>query len=183
MTDDSLSMQLNNSAMDHFRNYTYGRNDSVDSLEIALSELDKAIELTPSHLNLYSNKTNILLSLHRIEEAIDVLNQAIEVDPNSTETLTLLGFLYESMGEESIAQEWYQKALNIYDTRIESGKFVINAKTNKAFLLFFTENEQSAKNSLEVLLQEYPNNDEVIFANEVFTDFNKQEFLNSLTYN
>ena len=182
-SSDSLSIELNNSAMDHFHDFVFGRNESIDSLEIALSKLDQAIELSPSSLQLYANKSNILLRLQRIDGAIEVLKKAIEVDPNSAEILTTIGLLWEQKGNTIIAQEWLQRAQAAYDKRIHDDNHVINSKVNKAFLLFFMENEQSANKALDELLQEYPNNDEVIFSKEVLSDFNKQEFLNNLTYN
>lgn len=179
---DSLAIQLSNSAMERFQDYIFSEYGILDSLEVSLAELDKAIELEPTHTGLYSNKANILLELQRDDEAIDILIQAIDVKPEFAEILTMIGFIYERQGETDVAQEWYKKALNAYEERIAEEQYVINSKINKAFLLFFTENENSAKEALIKLLNEYPENDEVKFLAEIFIDFDKEEFLNELSH-
>ncbi len=89
-----------------------------------------------------------------------------------------MGFCTKKKGENEIAQEWYQKAKDAYDIRIEDGQFVINSKVNQAFLLFFTENKESAMIAFDNLKKEYPENKEVEFSERIFTDFDKKEFLN-----
>ncbi len=176
--NDSLAVELDNSAIDRHNNYLLGKSKSADSLKVSLAELDKAIELDSTNTRFYSNKANILLTLNRDEEAIDVLKQALSVNPNFAEMITTIGFIYERKGEKEVAQKWYQKALDVYDKRIEEEQFVINSKVNKAFLLFFTENKESAKQAFNELKQQYPKNEEVKYSEQLFTDFNKQEFLN-----
>ncbi|MEP1152325.1 MAG: tetratricopeptide repeat protein [Balneola sp.] len=179
---DPIAIQLSNSAMERFQDYIFGRNENIDSLKISLTELDKAIEIEPTQIDLYSNKANILLELNRDEEAIQVLKKALTVKSDFAEIMTTIGFLNEKRGETGIAQEWYQKAMYAYDKRIDEDRFVINSKVNKAFLLFFTENESSAKDAFEKLLDDYPENDEVKFSAEIFNDFDKEKFLNELSH-
>lgn len=177
---DSLAVRLSNTAMERFQNHNLGRYESTDSLEVSLMELDKAIELEPSHTRFYVNKANILLELKRDEEGIQALKQAISIDPDFTEIFTMLGFIYDREGKKEIAQEWYQKALDGYDKRIEEDRFVINSKINKVFLLLFTQDEESARKAYENLKQEYPNNSEVEFMEQFLIGFDKEEFLNEL---
>ncbi|MFY0685006.1 MAG: tetratricopeptide repeat protein [Balneola sp.] len=179
---DPIAIQLSNSAMERFQDYIFGRNENIDSLKISLTELDKAIEIEPTQIDLYSNKANILLELNRDEEAIQVLKKALTVKSDFAEIMTTIGFLNEKRGETGIAQEWYQKAMYTYDKRIDEDRFVINSKVNKAFLLFFTENESSAKDAFEKLLDDYPENDEVKFSAEIFNGFDKEKFLNELSH-
>jgi tetratricopeptide (TPR) repeat protein len=178
--NDSLAVQLNNSAMERHEEYLLGNTQNADSLKVSLAELDTAIALDSTNTRFYSSKATILLTLNRDKEAIEVLKQAHSVKPNFAEVITTIGFLYDREGEKEVAQKWYQRALDAYDKRIEEGQFVINSKVNKAFLLFFTENRESAIKAYKELKQHYPNNEEVKYAEPLFTDFNKQEFLNEL---
>lgn len=177
---DSLAIQLTNSATERFGEYIFGRINSPDSLEVSLNELDKAIEIEPNLSELYTHKANILLALDRDEQAIQVLKEALFIKPDLVEVITFIGFINEKIGEKDIAQEWYQKALDAYDKRIEEERFVINSKVNKAFLLFFTGNEESAKKAFNKLKQEYSGNNDVEYLEFVFTDFDKEQFLNEL---
>lgn len=178
---DSIAAKLNDTAMKRYQNFILGYHDNIDSLNISLTELERAIELEPSVSHFYSNKANILFLLERDSEAIQVLKDIIGFKPDFAEALAELGFIYDRKGNSKIAQEWYQKALNAYDKRIEEDLFLINSKVNKAFLLFFTEDEKSAKYAFDKLLQEYPENEEVKFSAELFTDFNKEEYINQLS--
>ncbi len=97
---DSLVIQLSNSAMDRFHGYIFGRNESKDSLDLSLIELDKAIEIEPAQINLYTNKANILLELNRQEEAIHVFKKALTFKSDFAEIMTTIGFLYEKKRRE-----------------------------------------------------------------------------------
>src|SRR5690554_1016158 len=172
-----LTHQLNNSAMERFQGYVLGSYASADSLEVSLSELNKALELEPNQIELYSNKAKILLELNRDDDAIHVLKQALTIKPNFAEAMATIGFLYEKKGINDIAQEWYQKALRAYDKHFEEHHFDVDSKVNKALLLFFTENKESAIIAFEKLKKEYPENEEVEFLEQFFTDFDKDVFL------
>ncbi|MDR9417251.1 MAG: hypothetical protein RI564_13270 [Gracilimonas sp.] len=177
---DSLAVRLSNSAMERFQNYNLGKYESIDSIEVSLMELDKAIELVPTQTIFYANKANILLKIQREQQAIQALKQTISIDPDFAEILTMLGFIYERKGEKEIAQEWYHKALNAYDKRIAEKRFVINSKVGKAFILFFTQDEEAARKAYDNLKQEYPNDSEVEFMEQFLIGFDKERFLNEL---
>ncbi|HCI72395.1 MAG TPA: hypothetical protein DF712_12735 [Balneola sp.] len=177
---DSLAVQLVNSATERYGEYIFGRIESTDSLEVSLNELDKAIEIEPTQIDFYSHKATILLALGREKQAIQILESALTINPDFAEIITRLGFINEKIGEMEIAQKWYQRALVAYDKRIEENRFVVNSKANKAFLLLFTENEETAKKAYSKLKQEYPDNNEIDYLEFVFEDFDKEEFLSEL---
>ncbi|MEP2446792.1 MAG: hypothetical protein ABJI69_06155 [Balneola sp.] len=175
---DSLAIQLSMSATERYGEYIFGRINSPDSLELSLNELDKAIEIEPNLLELYTAKVNILLELDRNEQAIEVSKEVLAIKPDQVEAMTFIGFINEKIGKNELAQEWYQRALVAYDKRIEENRFVVNSKVNKVFLLLFTENEESAKKAYFKLKKEYPENNDIDYLEFVFEDFDKQEFLN-----
>jgi len=177
---DSLAIQLSMSATERFGEYIFGRIDSPDSLELSLNELDRAIEIEPNLYELYTAKVNILLALDRNEQAIQVSKEVLVIKPDLVEAMAFIGFINQKIGENEIAQEWYQKAITGYNQRIEEERFVINSKINKAFLLLFTEDEVAAMKAFEKVKQEYPKNSEVEFMEQFITNIDKEQFLNEL---
>lgn len=177
---DSLAVHLANSATERFGEYIFGRIDSPDSLEVSLNELDRAIEIEPELTELYTHKANILLALNQDKQAIHVLKKVLEIEPNFVEAITLIGFINEKNGEKEIAKEWLQRAIEGYNERIEEDEFVMNSKVNKVFIHIFLEDEEIAKNSLEKLNQEYPNDSQIEYLEQLLHNFDKELFLNEL---
>lgn len=175
---DSLAIQLSMSATERYGKYIFGRINSPDSLELSLNELDKAIQIEPNLHELYTAKVNILLELDRNEQAIEVSKEVLVIKPDLVEAMTFIGFVNEKIGNNELAQEWYQRALVAYDKRIKENRFVLNSKVNKVFLLLFTENEESAKKAYFKLKKDYPENNDIDYLEFVIEDFDKREFLN-----
>jgi len=171
------AVELSHSAMERFQDFNLGTINNSDSLEVSLTELEKAIELEPNQIRFYSNKVNVLLTIGREDEAIEVLRKSITINPDFAEGLSFLGFIYSKRGENETAQEWFQKASKAYNQRIEKDRFVVNSKVSKAFLLHFTEDKDAAKEAFEKVKQKYPENSEVLYSEQLFTDFDKEQFL------
>lgn len=171
------AVELSNSAMERFQDFNLGTINNSDSLEVSLTELEKAIELEPNQIRFYSNKVSVLLTIGREDEAIEVLRKSIAINPDFAEGLSFLGFIYSKRGENETAQEWFQKASKVYNQRIEKDRFVVNSKVSKAFLLHFTEDKDAAKEAFEKVKQKYPENSEVLYSEQLFTDFDKEQFL------
>ncbi len=176
----SVALRLNDAAMKRYQDHLLGKSDSRDSLEASLKELDEAITIEPSQIIFYTNKADILLALHRGDDAIQVLKNAVLVKPDFPEILSLIGFLFEEKGDKEEALKWYQKAVNVYDKRIDDARLVVHSKVNKAFLLFFIEDEGSAKKAFEKVKEEYPEAGEMVSSEQIFTAFDKETFLKGL---
>jgi len=174
---DSLAIQLNDSALEKYQNYTFGIDPDKKNLELAINELDQAIEIEPEIALYYSNKSHILLTLEKDEEAIAELKKIIEFQPYHAEVLSMIGFIYERNGNQSEARNWYQRSIEAYEKRITENKHVINSEIHLAFLKFFVEDENAAISAYSNLKDRYPESDEVLFMEDLFTEFDREKYL------
>lgn len=175
-----IALELNEKAIERFNNYNLGLISDKDSLEISLEELSLALKLEPMNSDFYSNKTEILLTLNREEEVLILMKDAVQLIPSYAEGYTLIGFVNEYNGNEKESQEWFRKALHAYDERIQEEKNVINSKVNKAFIYFFIENEEKALLEFEKLKEEYPDDNNVLYMEYFFYEFEKEQFLKEI---
>ncbi|MDP7991393.1 tetratricopeptide repeat protein [Bacillus sp. MHSD_36] len=109
--------------------------------EQALSYIEKAITLVPSHIDLYNNKGNILQSLGKFEEAIKqyeiVKNEGFPMD----EAYINCGNAYLSLGDYKSAFKDYNYAINL---DIEN----INAWNARGYLYYVAHKFENALRDL-----------------------------------
>ena len=86
--------------------------DELGLTDIALSEIDKAIELEADYANLCT-KGGILRTAGRYAEAIEVFDQAIEVDPSYAFAYYAKGWCYELSGDDDKAMECYDLGIDL----------------------------------------------------------------------
>ena len=91
------------------RAYCY---DKLGLTDMALSEIEKAIELEADYSNICS-KGGILRTAGRYAEAIEVFDQAIEVDPLYAFAYYAKGWCHELSGDDDKAMECYNLGIDL----------------------------------------------------------------------
>lgn len=146
----------------------------------AIRILDKAISLDKTYYMAYSNKAIILTRLGKYTEAIDVYNHLVKnVKPDYPEALTMLGMLYDKIGEKFKAKEYYQKAIQKYSNRISEKEDVLDM-VNRAHLIFILDNEKGLS-AMDSLIKVYSTNEELpMYKEYMFIKYNHQKALDDL---
>lgn len=92
--------------------------DSGDYKE-AENDLQEALKLQPSNVNLRLNYGNLLRTTDRPEEAAKTYLQVLEVDPGNAAALESLGYLSRAKGDTKAAEDYFAKL-----SRIEPDDYV-----------------------------------------------------------
>lgn len=86
--------------------------DELGLTDIALREIDKAIDLNPDYSNICT-KAGILRTAGRYAEAVDVFDQAIDVNPSRAFAYYAKGWCYELSGDDDKAMECYDLGIDL----------------------------------------------------------------------
>lgn len=150
------------------------------SYQEAIKLLDEAIRLDTTYYMAYSNKAVILTRLGKYNEAINIYRHLVaNIKPDYPEAFTMLGMLYDKIGEKSTAKEYYEKAIQKYSDRIKKNEDVMDM-VNKAHLNYILD-MQKGLNEIDSLIKVYPKNDELpMYKEYMFLDYNHQKALDDL---
>jgi tetratricopeptide (TPR) repeat protein len=102
--------------------------------DAAEKAFEQALELDARHVKSRLNLSRVLLELHRPEEALVRVNEALLIDPESTDAYRLKGRAYRQMGQTNDAIRAYRRTIqidpedawsmnNLALIRIEGGQF------------------------------------------------------------
>ena len=80
-------------------------------LQEAEKRFRQAITLAPLNHDYWALLGRLLLQTNRMDEALKVLNRAVELDPTRPEALFYLGEYYRKVGQKQKAQEYYRQSL------------------------------------------------------------------------
>ncbi len=173
----SVAITLNNEAMD-----IYAQNPkSSETLEKAISLLDKAIAADPNYRLAYGNKAEYLTRIGKIEQALETLSVYLKRNPTDPYTLLPMGILNEKLGNKEKAMECYKQAdanfKNLYNQDSNPGHEInrclvvtLRDGCEKGWAMYQSERGQLAKSS-----QDLKANDEIV---KTFTDVSHTEFIN-----
>lgn len=81
--------------------------------DAAIATLDAGIAKFPQSIDLLIDKLNIFIGDNKHEQAMDMLNKAIALDPNNDQLYYALGTAYEKLGKGDEAKAAYEKATQI----------------------------------------------------------------------
>jgi Flp pilus assembly protein TadD len=82
-------------------------------LDKAETAFVQAIELDSSHVKSYINLSRVLLDAERSEEAMTRIDEALAVDPQSSDAYRLKGRAFYQMGDRINAEQAYRQAIEI----------------------------------------------------------------------
>ena len=96
--------------------YTLGfqqKNQGKDWLDKARQQCQHALSITPQLAEGHTCLGDVYFSTGRYEEAIQQLQQSLDVDHNSDETLRLLATSYQKAGNSAAAEETFRRAVTL----------------------------------------------------------------------
>lgn len=120
-----------------------------DNAKDALLQFDRAIYFDPNQLEAYLCQSNLMSRARNFPQAVDYINKAIAVNPSYWPA-------YKSMGELYYDNQKYDDAVNSFATyfkNVPTDKDV----THYAYSLFFNKQYQQARELIDKLVQQSPN--------------------------
>jgi tetratricopeptide (TPR) repeat protein len=82
--------------------------------ELAISLLDKAVQLAPDYPELFNRRAVIHFSQNNIEQALGDLRRTLALDPNHYKALEGLGQVLKEIGRKKAALEVYRKLYQVH---------------------------------------------------------------------
>ena len=86
----------------------------------ALDDMAKAIELNPKDLTYRAELAVVNMRVGRNEEALNVLNKALEIDPGYAEGYRLVGIAYLQLKKKDEACKNFRKAKELGDPNVDA---------------------------------------------------------------
>ncbi len=87
--------------------------NKLEQHEKALEAYDYALAVNSQNTFALFNKGNILCNLDRFKDAIPVYHEYLENEPDSFEAMTYLAECYEKTNEITLAEKYYQEAIEL----------------------------------------------------------------------
>ncbi|OPZ32262.1 MAG: Tetratricopeptide repeat protein [Bacteroidetes bacterium ADurb.BinA174] len=142
----------------------------------------KAIEIDKNYYLPYSNMAEIYLIRKQFDKALQASDKVVEIKPDLAEGWTFAGMLYDRQGDTLTAKKYYNKSIEIFDTRInnpEKKKDLTANRLNRAISLILLGQEAEGKDELEKLKTENPDDLKI----DEFLKINKQDYIRQLIDN
>jgi tetratricopeptide (TPR) repeat protein len=116
----------------------------------ALYNLDRALELKPSHDNAWQLRANALLNLGRLEEALESCQRATGIKPSDHTSWYLMGLIRDQMGD-------FDGEIKAYDTVLRLQPQNRSAMLNKGTALYRLKKLDQALKVYDQMLKMFPN--------------------------
>ena len=167
------AIELNNKAL------SYYKNGKIDS---AVCFYDKAIDLDSNYYIPHLNKITIYLLKKEYKKAIFEGERAINKKPDLAEVWTLVGMIYDFLGDSIKAKSYYLKSIEIFNHRISNPKKIKNLEANRinrAISLILLGKDKEGKQELRKVKKENPDNRMV----DEYLKLSKQEYIKQIIVN
>jgi len=148
--------------------------------DLAVLSIDSALLVQPENIELYTTKFNILLRSKKYNEALKVLEQMHQIEPNNAEAYSFQGYINDKLGKDSLALIYYKNGLKACKYRADKKIEEFKNKVNIAFLKHFTEGKVASIAYIDSLAVRHPGNGFIQDQKEFIKNFDKQLFLETL---
>ena len=177
------SSQIDNSAIEYnnkgFKLAQFS--ESKDTLKLALSYFDKALEIDSTYKNALGNKVGILLRLDELDKALEVHSRLYEISPG--ENALLQGMIVEKVHNFKKAEPYYSESVRYFSTRFDTTTNIdskIGFGINKVYSLYLARKDGRANQVYDSLLTEFSDKEILRFHPELSkADFNRLEFMDT----
>ena len=92
--------------------------------DLAMADIDRAIECNPENPRFHYHKGAILMQQELLDEAIECLSRAIDLDPSYAAPYLLRGQIYEKLGDEESASSDISMAMALRKEQTKASKIV-----------------------------------------------------------
>lgn len=153
-----------------------------DSLRKAIKMLDEAIALDPLNINAYNYKAEYLTKLGDIQDANEVIDQALQLSPNNPFIAFTKGLLCEKVGLKDSAIHYYRQSINLYTDSIKFKPNDFNLMLNRAFAYAFVDSIDLTVKDLTVLQSKYDTTTKEyatvsLFLEKLIPSFDREKFV------
>jgi tetratricopeptide (TPR) repeat protein len=145
----------------------------------AFQLLDSALRIDRHNSMIYDNKHQALVKFGRFEEAKASLQMATENIGNFAAGFMAIAFLDEHLNNSISVKPNYEKATQRYEIRnhYSNEQQGIHNYCEIAFATLCLDKPIESKRSINSLITNYPNNEEVEYYNRLLATFNKADFI------
>ena len=123
--------------------------DQSNASEAALN-FDRSIYFDPNQLEAYLYSSQIMASTRNLTQAVEYLNKALAINPNYWKA-------YKALGELYYDNQKYVEAITNFDTYFKNVTPPDNDMTHYAYSLFFNKQFQPAREMIDKLIAQNPN--------------------------
>jgi tetratricopeptide (TPR) repeat protein len=171
------AIALNKKAGDIYARNLYNR----DSMLYAIKLFDQAIARDSSYPAPVTNKMNVLLNLKEYNQAIATGKNFIAQGQGYAEFYQYLGLIYDKIDKKDSANYYHQKALSLFDQRIQMDSNAINLSNKYISLLTLdTSKREKILVQLDSLIEQNPTNSTLLLTRETVQDFDRDAFINEI---
>lgn len=148
--------------------------------DLAILAIDSVLKIQPNNIDLYNTKFNILLRSKRYKDGLKVLEKMHKIEANNAEAYSFQGYINEKLGNDSLAMNYYYKAIAACKYRSSKKIEEFKNKVNIAFLKQFTENKAASMAYIDSLAVRHAGNGFIRDQKEFIKSFDKAAFLEAL---
>lgn len=80
----------------------------------AEADIKEASRLDPNNVNILLNYANLLWKTDRSQDALQMYNRALKLDPNNNAALTAIGYLSRELGDAQAAEKYFTQLKKLY---------------------------------------------------------------------